>query len=102
MFRLINAIINGVLSFVSGLLSLVLLPIDTLISQYLPDFSEVLANFGLFIDEILGIIPWVLSWFNIPFALLQLVLGWAISKILLLLGTHIFKLTLAWWRTLKI
>lgn len=99
---MINAIINGVLSFVNGLLGLILAPVDTLISQFLPDFSQVLTDFGYFIDEILGIIPWVLSWFNIPMALLTLALVWAISKIGLLLGTHMLKVTLAWWRTLKL
>lgn len=99
---MINAIVNGVLSFVSGLLTMLLSPIDTLIETALPDFSNVLSDFSLFIDEILGIIPWVLSWFNIPMYLLTLALTWLISKLLLLLGTHTFKIMLAWWRTLKL
>lgn len=99
---MINAIINGILSFVSGLLTLVLSPIDALITQYLPDVSSVLSGVSSFFSEILGIIPWLLSWFNIPRELLTLALTWAIAKILLLLGTHTFKLVCAWWRTLKL
>lgn len=99
---MINAIINGVLSFVSGLLSLILAPIDVLIETAIPSFADVLDSFGSFIDQILGIIPWVLSWFNIPMALLTMTLVWLISKIGLLLATHTTKIILAWWRTLKL
>ena len=70
---MINAILNGLLNAVFALISILLAPIDAVISSALPSFSEVLTSFGNFITQILGVIPWVLSWFNIPVALLAFI-----------------------------
>lgn len=99
---MINAILNGILTFVSAILTLILSPIDALITSYLPDVSNVISSVATYFSEILSIIPWLLSWFNIPTQLLSVALTWGIAKIMLLLGVHTTKIILAWWRTLKL
>lgn len=97
---MINGILNGILNFVFGLISILLTPIDTLISSSFPSFTQILTDFGNFITQILGVIPWVLSWFNIPVALLAFVAYYAISKITVSIVVHEIKLILAWYRKL--
>lgn len=99
---MIDAIISGILHFFSTMLSALVAPLDTIISQYLPDVSTALTSFGNFVSSILQVIPWILSWFHIPAHILTIVVTWAIAKIWLNLGVRVFKIMLAWWRTLKI
>ena len=97
---MINAILNGLLDIVFSLLSILLAPIDALISSTLPSFSDLLTSFGSFVTQILGVIPWVLSWFNIPVALLAFISYYLIGKLTLSLAVHEVKLVLAWYRKL--
>lgn len=99
---MIDGIISGILNFFSTILSALVSPIDGLISTYLPDVENALEAFAGFISYILGIIPWVLSYFHIPTHVLQLAVGWAIAKIVLNFLAHGTKVVLAWWRTLKL
>lgn len=97
---MINGILNGIFNFVFSLISIILLPIDTLISSAFPSFSEVLTSFGNFVTNILGVIPWVLSWFNIPISLLAFVCYYVIAKMTTSVAVHEIKLLLAWYRKL--
>ena len=97
---MINAILNGILDFVFSLISILLSPIDALISSTIPSFSQVLTDFGSFISTILGFIPWILSWFNIPIALLTFVAYYFIAKLSISIVVHEIKVALAWYRKL--
>lgn len=99
---MIDALINGILHFFNTILGGLVAPIDALISQYLPSVSDALTSFGNFINGILQIIPWVLSYFKIPAFILYTLITWLVAKILINYGVHTFKMVLAWWRTLKL
>lgn len=97
---MINSILKGLLSFIISLISVVMAPLDSALNTLLPQFSDVLTMFGNFIDRILSIIPWALSWFNIPIALLSFVCAYLIAKITISSMVHEVKLALAWYRKL--
>lgn len=97
---MINKILQGMLSFIISLVSVLMAPLDSALNTILPQFSDVLTMFGNFIDRILSIIPWVLSWFNIPVALLTFVCAYIVAKITISMGVHEIKLALAWYRKL--
>lgn len=97
---MINGILNGIFNFVFSLISTLLSPIDTLISSAFPSFSDILTSFGTFITNVLGVIPWVLSWFNIPMALLSFISYYFIAKLTTSVAIHEIKLILAWYRKL--
>lgn len=97
---MINKILQGMLSFIISLVSVLMAPLDSALNTLLPQFSDVLTMFGNFIDRILSIIPWVLSWFNIPVALLTFVCAYIVAKITISMGVHELKLALAWYRKL--
>lgn len=97
---MVNALLKGLLNFIISLISVVMAPLDTALNTLLPSFSDVLTLFGNFIDRILSIIPWALSWFHIPTALLSFVCLYLIAKITISVGVHEIKLALAWYRKL--
>lgn len=97
---MINAILNGLLDFVISLISVLLAPIDLLITNNIPAFADILQSFGDFISTILGFIPWILSWFHIPGALIAFVCTYFIAKLTISIVVHEVKLTLAWYRKL--
>lgn len=97
---MINAILNGLLSFAINMINLLLTPIDSIISSSLPDFAEVLTSFNGFIDSIIGFFPWILSWFHIPIFLLTFVCSYLIAKLSISIVVHEGKILLAWYRKL--
>lgn len=94
---MINSILNGLIEFFTTLLNILLLPLDTAIQTFLPDFSDVLSLFNDFVDQVLGFFPWILSWFNIPDLVLTLAVGWIIGKISISIAVYTIKLVVAWW-----
>lgn len=97
---MINAILNGLFSFLITIVTALLSPIDSFISANLPDFNNVLSYFGSFIDSVIGFFPWILSWFHIPGALLVFVASYYIFKLSSSAAISIVKLVLAWYRKL--
>ena len=98
---MVNAILNGFFNVTISLINLLLLPIDNLINSTIPQFGDVLTSFANFLSYILGFIPWGLSWFHIPTAILSFIIYYIIAKITISASVHAVKLALAWWRTLK-
>lgn len=99
---MVNAIINGILNLIQVLVTIVLLPLDTLISSALPSFNDVLGLVQDFITTIVGFIPWILSWFNFPMVILTYISLYFVFKLSMSITTHGIKLALAWWDKLKL
>ncbi len=99
---MINAIIKGIFNLIISLVNTILLPIDTLISNYIPGFSDILDFFGDFITYILSFIPWILSWFNIPSFLITFVVAYYVFRVTVTLAIHTVKLALKWYDILKL
>lgn len=97
---MINGILNGLLNFAISLISVLLAPIDTVITNALPSFSDALVAFGDFIDSVIGFFPWILSWFHIPGTLLVFVCSYLVAKLSISLVVHEGKVLLAWYRKL--
>lgn len=97
---MVNAFLNGLFNLIISIVEVLLLPIDTILNNTLPQFSEVLGLFSNFLNYILSFIPWGLSWFNIPTFVLTFVVLYIIAKLTISSAVHIIKLALAWWRTL--
>lgn len=51
---MIKAIINGIMSLVSSILDIVLLPVNTLIENIFPDMSNAISTFTTFIQTYIG------------------------------------------------
>lgn len=51
---MIKAILNGILSALSGVVTFLLTPINALVSNLFPDMASAIATFNSFVDTYLG------------------------------------------------
>lgn len=51
---MIKAIINGIMSLVTSIINVVLLPINALIGNIFPDFSSAISQFNSFVQTYVG------------------------------------------------
>lgn len=98
---MINAILKGLFNLVISLVSLILTPIDALINSAFPSIASGLGYITDFFNYIGGMMSWLLSWFHLPQAFLNLVVGYLIFKLTVPLTIHTIKLALHWYHILK-
>lgn len=98
---MINAIIKGIFKLIMGLVNLLLLPIDALITQFLPDVASALNHVNDFFDLIGSYLPWVISYTG-----LSDLMGPVILIVTFILSVPLMvktiKLALKWYNKLKI
>lgn len=51
---MINAILNGLLNFIKSIISIILTPIDLLISGLFPNFSSQISTFNVVVTQYIG------------------------------------------------
>lgn len=99
---MINAILNGVLSFASSLITLVLSPIDRFIDSNIPSLSSIINNIGATFTFLTNVMGWVVDSFCLPtYAITFLILTFTF-RINLRIGVYAVKLALNWWDKLKL
>lgn len=96
----VGELLTAITNFIYGMIGFFLQPIDNIITNYLPDFGNVLQMVNGFFDFIGDFVVWALSWFNIPTAFFLILIGWIVAKLLISFNIHVFKLVIAWWRSL--
>lgn len=101
MDNIATLLFNVVLSFVFLLLKIILLPIDLLIVQFLPDISNALTAVGDLMGTIASGLGWALSASGIPFAAIALISSYYIFKLTLPLSFWLVKLAIKWVNALK-
>lgn len=99
---MINAILKGVLSLLTSLLSIFLAPINNLISTFLPDFSSALTKVASFFTMCTGKIGWVLDSLLIDSETISLLITVMIMKLTLPYLISSIKTIVKWWRSLKL
>lgn len=99
---MIKAIISGVFKLIISLVSLILSPIDALITQFLPGLDTALTYISNFFDYIGGIVPWVISYTGINEVVLNAIIDIFVFILSVPLMVHTIKLAVAWYNKLKI
>lgn len=99
---MIKAIINGVFKLIMSLVNLLLLPIDTLIANFLPEVSQVLGYINDFFDLIGDFIPFVISYTGLNEFVLSSIITIVTFILTVPLMVHTIKLALAWYNKLKL
>ena len=98
---MINAILKGVFSLIISLVNLLLSPIDLIIKNAFPTISSGLEYISSFFNWVANIVPWAVSWFGLPTAIITLVVGYYTFKLTVPLMVHTVKLALKWYDKLK-
>lgn len=98
---MIGKILQGVMNLIISLVSLILLPIDALITSALPDLSNALNSISSFLNVALQSIGWVISLTGLSSNVISLIViyyGFSLTAPLLF---YMIKLALQWYDKLK-
>lgn len=98
---MINKLLMGIFKIIISLVSLLLTPIDTLISQFLPGISDGLNMIANLIQQLCNVIPWVMSWLGLNSTVVGLLVGYLTFKMTVPLAVHTVKLAIKWYDKLK-
>lgn len=98
---MIKAIISGIFKLIIGLVNLLLLPIDTLISKFLPSLADGLDKVSAFFNWAAGLIPWGISWFGFDDTVIALFVAYTTFELTVPLMVHTTKLAISWYNKLK-
>lgn len=99
---MIKALINGIFKLILTLVNLILLPIDSLISNYLPSVSDALNVVSGFFNWVASLLPWGISWFGFSSTTISLFVGYITFELTVPLLTHAIKLAIKWYNALKV
>lgn len=99
---MINAILTGVIKLIISLVNVLLLPIDLLISNALPDLATAISAIGTFLNLCCSSIGWVLSVFGLSSECISLIVLYYGFKLTLPLAVSLVKLAIKWYNALKL
>lgn len=99
---MIKGIINGIFKLIMSLVNLLLMPIDLLIEQFLPDISEAINYVGSFFDYIGDFVPFVISYTGLNQFVLNAIYSILVFMLTVPLMVHTIKLAVAWYNKLKL
>jgi hypothetical protein len=97
----ITSIFNIIMGIVFVLVKIVLLPIDLLIKNALPNLNDAFANVGEFITLIGSSLGWAISAAGIPYSVIALIGTYYIFKLTLPINIWVIKLAIKWFRVFK-
>lgn len=98
---MINKILMGIFNLIIGLVSVLLAPIDAIISAALPSLADGLDMVSNFFNWVSGLIPWGVSWLGFNSIVIALFVAFMTFKLTVPLAIHTVKLALAWYNKLK-
>lgn len=99
---MINAIIKGIFKIIIKLVSVLLSPIDDLISSLLPDVSTALGAIGGFLQTGFSFIGWGISALGIPQICVSILILYYGIKLTMPLAVYLIKLAIRWYNSLKL
>ena len=97
---MIKAIINGIFKLVVSLISVLLAPIDSIITNALPGLSSAISAIGSFLQICSSALGWVLSCFGLSSACLSLIVVYFTFKLTIPITIYVIKLAIKWYHML--
>jgi len=97
----ITFIFQAVFNIIEFIVKMILLPVDLLIENALPDLAQYFQNITDFLSLIFQYIGWAISASGIPYAAISLVVTFYIFKLTLPLNVWAMKMAIKWYRALK-
>lgn len=98
---MINAILKGIFKLVISLVSLLLAPIDAIITNALPSLATALTGIASFLNLVTSSIGWVLSVFGLSSECLSLIVIYFTFKLTIPIVVSTIKLAIRWYDKLK-
>lgn len=98
---MINALLQGIMNLIMGLVNILLLPIDALIETALPNLSDALNSIGNFFNLISQGLGWAIGITGLSSEALSLIVLFFTFKLTTPILFSTIKLALKWYDKLK-
>lgn len=98
---MINAILQGVMSLIIGLVSILLAPIDLAISAALPDLSSAISSVGSYFSLALQNIGFAISVTGLSSTAISIIVLYYTFKLTLPVTFYLVKLAIKWYDKIK-
>lgn len=98
---MINALLTGIFKLIIGLVSIILTPIDALITSALPSLDNALTAVANFFNYIGSSIGWVISLTGLSSETLSLIVLYFTFKLTAPMLFYMIKLAITWYNKLK-
>lgn len=98
---MINALLTGIFKLIIGLVSIILTPIDSLITSALPSLDNALTAVANFFNYIGSSIGWVISLTGLSSETLSLIVLYFTFKLTAPMLFYMIKLAISWYNKLK-
>lgn len=99
---MINAIIMGIMKLIMGLVSVLLSPIDSLISQFLPSLDSAINAIGAMFSYVSNFMGFVVSATGLSSETLSLIVLYYTFKLTVPLMVSTVKSAIKWYNALKL
>lgn len=99
---MINAILTGIFNLVIGLVNVILSPIDSLISTYIPTLDSAFSMVAQLFENLVNFIPWVISWTGLNSTVIGLIVSYFTFRLTVPFLIHTVKLAISWYDKLKV
>lgn len=98
---MINAILQGIMSLIIGLVSILLAPIDLAISAALPDLSSAISAVGSYFSLALQNIGFAISVTGLSSTAISIIVLYYTFKLTLPVTFYLVKLAIKWYDKIK-
>ena len=98
---MINALLTGIFNLIIGLVSVILAPIDLVITNLLPDLSSALDAVAQFFVVVSGGLGWAVSLTGLSSSAISLIGVYFVFKLTAPIAFYMIKLAISWFRSLK-
>ena len=98
---MIGKILSAIFKLVISLVTLLLSPIDALITSSLPDLGNALSSFSSLIDYVINFIGYVVDCSGLSSTAINLIIIYFTFVLLSRPVVYVIKLALKWYDTLK-
>lgn len=99
---MINKILMGIMKIIVSLVSVLLTPIDNIISSALPSLDNAFTAIASFLNLCVRSIGWVISLTGIPSSVLSLIVLYFTFKLTVPISFYFIKLALSWYNRIKL
>lgn len=98
---MINKILMGIIKLIIGLVSVITVPIDNLITSTLPDLSSALSSVANFFNIALSSVGWCISLLGLSSNVISIIILYYTFKLTVPIVLYSIKLALSWYNKLK-
>lgn len=97
---MISILLNVFLNFVLVVCRLIMLPIDAIISEYLPDVSNMFDSVSRLFDLASDYLSWVINLSGLSNLAIQFIILYFGFKLTVPLSVHVIKFVIKWYQAI--